>query len=76
VITHGDSGHRQFNLSEVSGNAAVATISNAYYPESERGVSDTMSRWAMQLVWDGLLNELKEFWPDVRHRLAKDTAGN
>jgi hypothetical protein len=71
VITHGDAGRAQFNLSEVGGNATAAIVSNAYYPMTERGVSHTMSRLAMQLMWDGLSNELKEFWPDVRRRISR-----
>jgi hypothetical protein len=71
VVTHADAGHSTFNISEVGGNAAVATVSNAYYPISERGVGETLSRWALQLMWDGLSNELKEFWPDVRRKLAR-----
>jgi hypothetical protein len=71
VISHGDSGARQFNFSEVGGNAFAATVSNAYYPMTERGASETVSRWAMQLMWDGLSNELKEFWPDVRRKIAR-----
>lgn len=76
LITHGDSGHRQFNLSEVAGTATGATISNAYYPTSARGASDTVTRWGMQMMWDGLTNELKEFWPDVRRMMTKDKPGN
>jgi hypothetical protein len=71
IVTHGDSGRRQLNLSEVGGNAIAATVSNAYYPITQRGVSDTLSRWALQLMWDGLSNELKEFWPDIRRRIAR-----
>ena len=71
VITHGNSGRGQFNFSEVGGTLTAATLSNAYYPMSGRGASHTVSRWALQLMWDGLSNELKEFWPDVRRRLAR-----
>ena len=53
------------------GNAFAATVSNAYYPMDERSLSDTISRWGMQLMWDGLSNELKEFWPDVRRKLER-----
>jgi hypothetical protein len=71
IIGRGDSGRKQFNVSEVGGNTVVASLSNLYYPRTERGVSDTVSRWAMQMMWDGLSNELKEFWPDVRRHLAR-----
>jgi hypothetical protein len=69
LITRGDSGHRQFNASELGGTAIAAGISNAYYPDSERTLSATATRWGLQLMWDALSNELKEFWPDVRRKL-------
>jgi hypothetical protein len=72
LITHGDSGHRQFNASEIGGTAIAAGISNAYYPETDRTLSGTMSRWGLQLMWDALSNELKEFWPDVRRKIHGD----
>ena len=74
LVTHGDSGHLQFNASELAGNGVAATISNAYYPESARTLSSTLTRWGIQLMWDGLTNELKEFWPDVRRKMAEHHA--
>jgi len=31
-----------------------------------------LSRWGMQVMWDTLSNELKEFWPDVRRKLHRE----
>jgi len=72
VVIRGDSGHHQFNLSEIGGTAAAAGISNAYYPDSERTLSATATRWGLQMMWDTLSNELKEFWPDVRRKIHGD----
>jgi len=36
-------------------------------------VAGTLSRWGMQVMWDTLSNQLKEFWPDVRHRLRRQS---
>jgi hypothetical protein len=69
LITRGDSGHVQVNASEIAGTGVAATVSNAYYPLAQRTASATFSRWLTQIAWDGLSNELKEFWPDVRRRL-------
>jgi hypothetical protein len=69
VVTRGDSGHAQFNVSELGGNAIAAGLSNLYYPSAERTLTETLSRWGMQVMWDTLSNELKEFWPDVRRKL-------
>lgn len=70
-ITRGDSGRHQFNVSEFAGTAIAAGISNAYYPRAERTLGDSLSRWGMQMFWDSLTNQLKEFWPDVQRRLAR-----
>jgi hypothetical protein len=66
VITRSQSGHAQFNVSEIGGNAVAAGVSNFYYVPSERTVTGTVGRWGMQVLWDTLSNEMKEFWPDVR----------
>jgi predicted component of type VI protein secretion system len=71
VITRTDAGTSQFNTSEIAGNAVAAGISNIYYPEAQRTVSDTMQKWGTQLALDTFFDELKEFWPDIRHKILK-----
>jgi hypothetical protein len=68
-----DSGRKEFNVSEWSGNAIATAISNAYYP-STRDVSDNVQRLLMQCGTDALSNVLKEFWPDVKQRFKKKHA--
>jgi hypothetical protein len=51
-----DSGRREFNVSEWSGNAIAVAMSNAYYP-STRDVSDNVQRLLMACGTDGLLSE-------------------
>lgn len=69
AVTRGDSGAAQFNVSEVAGNAIAAGLSNFYYPSAKRTVGSTLARCGMQVTWDSLSNELKEFWPDIRRML-------
>jgi hypothetical protein len=69
VVTRGDSGSPQFNVSEIGGNMLAVSIANAYYPPANRTVTGTLLRWGMQLLWDTLSNEMKEFWPDIRQKL-------
>jgi hypothetical protein len=69
VITRTRAGRRTFNLSEIGGNAVAAGLSNAYHPPEDRTWSGTASRWGIQVMWDTLTNELKEFWPDIRRRI-------
>jgi len=71
LVTRGRSGERQFNYSEIGGNAAAAMISNAYYPSGIHSASDTLARWGTQVMWDTVSNDLKEFWPDIRRKLHK-----
>lgn len=70
-ISRTDSGHKQFNYSEFAGNAVTAGISNLYSPSNERTVSDTLTTWGTQIMWDTVANEAKEFWPDIRRWLHK-----
>ena len=61
-----DGGRRIFNVSEVSGIATATAISNLYYPQNSHSLGNAATRMGLQLMWDGLTNELKEFWPDFR----------
>jgi hypothetical protein len=76
--THTDSGHTQFNFSEVVGNSTAVAISNAYYPNN-RTAGDAVSKLGVQLGVDMAANILKEFWPEInrkvsrKHRSQKDT---
>jgi hypothetical protein len=70
IITRGDSGHNQFNCSEIIGSGAAASISTfSYYPKNDRNAATVMSLWGMQLGIDTFITVLKEFWPDIRHKL-------
>jgi hypothetical protein len=69
VVTRGDSGTRQFNFSEVVGNGVAAGISAAYYPGSSQHVEEVCEKWALNVTSDAGFNILKEFWPDMRHKL-------
>jgi hypothetical protein len=69
-VTRTDSGETRFNYSESIGNAAAAAISNVYYPAEERTASRNATTFGFLILYDGLSNELKEFWPDIRRKLA------
>jgi hypothetical protein len=68
-ITRTDSGHDRFNYSESAGNAVAAAISNIYHVPSDRTASRDTTTFAFLILYDGLSNELKEFWPDLRRRV-------
>ena len=69
-LTHGDSGHTQFNFSEVIGNSTAVAISNAYYADN-RTAQDAVSKLGVQLGVDMASNILKEFWPDLQRRFSR-----
>jgi hypothetical protein len=69
-ITRTDSGHNQFNSSEVVGNLVAASLSNAYHPVQDRSFANTMSEWGTGTMWDAMANLAEEFWPDI-HRMIK-----
>jgi hypothetical protein len=68
LVTHTDSGGTRFNYSEWIGNATGTAISNAYYPD-QRTVGDNVTKLIEQCGIDALSQVLKEFWPDVKHKL-------
>ena len=70
-VTRGRGGDRQFNYSEIGGDAVAGVLSNAYYPPGERSVGDVLTRMAIQLIWHTASNQAKEFWPDIRRKLNK-----
>src|SRR5580658_7258108 len=71
-VTRTDSGHQQFNFSEIFGSAASAAISTySYHPSADRTLSNTASVWGTQVGYDTLTYVVKEFWPDIRRKLSK-----
>jgi hypothetical protein len=72
IITRGDSGHSQFNYSEIFGSALSAGISTySYHPHADRTLSNTASVWSTQVGYDTLTYVVKEFWPDIRRKLRR-----
>ena len=74
-VTRTDAGETRFNYSESIGNAAAAAVSNVYYPASERTASRNATTFGFLILYDGLSNELKEFWPDIRRKLSHKNTG-
>ena len=86
-ITRSDSGHAQFNFSEIFGSATAAAISTySYHPSStytstptnphlfvpsDKTLSNTVSVWGTQMGLDTVTILVKEFWPDIHRKLSK-----
>jgi hypothetical protein len=71
LITRSDSGHRQFNSSEIAGNFVAAGISNVYHPASDRSFQNTLKGWGTDTGWDLVANLSQEFWPDIHAWLKR-----
>ena len=52
--------------------AAAAGISLTYHTNQERDFSSFAGDYATQIAIDAFANQLKEFWPDIRHKLPKN----
>ncbi len=65
-----DNHTRSFNFSNVLGAFTSGAISNAYYPQADRGLSNTMSRSAIALCYGSAGGIASEFWPDVQRKWA------
>jgi hypothetical protein len=75
-ITRTDSGHKQFNFSEILGSALSATISTySYHPKGDRNISNTASVWGTQVGYDTITIVVKEFWPDIRRKISHKQPG-
>jgi hypothetical protein len=70
-VTRTDSNRPQFNFSEFGGNAAAAGIAMSYHSREERSLSTFTDDWITQIGIDFIANQLKEFWPDIRHKVLK-----
>lgn len=73
VVTRNDSGRESFNYSEVLGVAFTKALSNAYYPERDRGGMDTFYNILGTVQSDATSNLIIEFWPDMMKIVHKHT---
>ena len=64
-----DSGEWVPNYSNVLGNVAAGSLSNLYYPASDRGLGLTLER-AFVVTAEGTMGAVfVEFWPDISRRI-------
>jgi len=69
VDCHTDKGGRSFAWANVLGAFTAGGLSNAYYPQAERGFGLTMSRSAIAIGYGSLGGLVDEFYPDISHWL-------
>lgn len=68
-VCHTDAGGRAFNWSNVLGAFTSGSLSNVYYPSTDRGFGLTMSRSAISLAYGSVGGLVDEFWVDISHKL-------
>jgi hypothetical protein len=71
LVTRTDQDRRRFNTSEIAGNMIGAAVGDLYHAPSERGLGEVLERFAVSVISDSGFNVLKEFWPDMRHKVLK-----
>jgi hypothetical protein len=69
LITSGDDGDRQVNYSGLLGPLMGEGLANTYYPDENRTVGDTFTRYASDLGWRFGGNLLRQYWPTINRRL-------
>lgn len=68
-VCHKDRGGQSFNWSNVLGAFTSGTLSNTYYPNTDRGVGLTLSRSSISLAYGSVGGLIDEFWVDISHKL-------
>jgi hypothetical protein len=71
VVTRKDSGGRAFNWSGLLGSIAASSLSNAYYPATDRGVGPTFRRVATGIPISVIDNLIHEFGPDLETKFQR-----
>ena len=69
VVAHRDDGKRMFNFSEWLGTTSSIVLNNTYHPDGQRGFSATAERVSYSILQDMGFDVLREFWPEISHKL-------
>ncbi|HVH85689.1 MAG TPA: hypothetical protein VM912_03140 [Terriglobales bacterium] len=69
LVVRKDNGRRGFAFDNVLGAFTSGTLSNAYYPTTDRGVGLTISRSLISILYGSAGGVVSEFWPDVQRKL-------
>jgi len=69
LITRSDSGAREVNYSGLIGPLMGEGLANSYYPDENRTVGSTFTRYASDLGWRLGGNLLRQYWPTINRKL-------
>jgi len=71
VVTRKDSGGSTFNWSGLLGGIAASSLSNSYYPATDRGVTPTFQRVATGIPFSIIDHLIDEFGPDLQKMVVR-----
>lgn len=75
-VARTDDGRSRFNYSENVGNAVAAGISSFYHPPEDHTLAHNLGTYGTLVMWDGVSNLMKEFWPDIRRKMQHKQKGD
>jgi hypothetical protein len=67
IVTRTDGGHMSPNLALIAGNAGGSALTNAYYPQLNRGFTQTAETFGGSMGGSALGDLVSEFYDDVFH---------
>jgi hypothetical protein len=70
-VVRRDRGGKGFAFENVLGAFSSGTLSNVYYPSTDRGVGLTISRSVISMLYGSAGGLASEFWPDVQRKLHR-----
>jgi len=68
-ITRSDSGEQVVNYSGLIGPLMAEGLANVYYPDENRTVGSTFTRYASDMGWRFAGNLLRQYWPSINKKL-------
>ena len=69
IFTRSDSGEKEINSSGLIGPLMSEGLANAYYPDENRTVGSTLTRYASDIGWRFGGNLLRQYWPSINRKL-------
>jgi hypothetical protein len=71
IFIRSDAGHQMFNYSEVFGVLFTSSVQNSYYPNNERGFTETLNRFVGGITSDATAAVFREFSPEIKRFARK-----
>lgn len=73
-VTRNDAGKQVANMPELMGSLLSEGLANAYYPDRNRTVGDTLFRYGIDLAARAGGNMFREYWPVISAKVGRAAA--